>query len=81
MASKAPKKCTTTNLLPEAFAVDLYILEDEDMIRALGRDKFVDLSIHGLQGWQHGVSALLEHSFLSCISPHFVFLFILWSIS
>ena len=37
--------------------MDLYILEDEDMIRALGRDKFVDLSIHGSQGWQNGVSA------------------------
>jgi hypothetical protein len=55
-SSKAPRKWTTANLLPEALAVDLYVLEDEIMIRSLGRDKFVQLSINGSQGWQHGVS-------------------------
>ena len=57
MASKVPKKRTMVNLLPKALAVDLHVLEDENIIRSLGRDKFVELSIHGSQGWQHGVSA------------------------
>jgi hypothetical protein len=52
-------------LLPEVLAADLHVLEDEDMIKSLGRDKFVQLSIHDLQGWQQGVSTY-SHNLLCC---------------
>lgn len=48
--SKVATNKTGTKLLPEALAADLHVLEDKDMIRSLGRDKFVQLSKHGLQG-------------------------------
>lgn len=56
IVTKFSKNKTGAKLLPEALAADLHVLEDEDMIRSLGRDKFVQLSIHGSQGWQEGVS-------------------------
>lgn len=56
-APKSSRHKTGANLLPEALAVDLHVLEDEDMIRSLGRPKFVELCIHGSQAWQEGVSA------------------------
>ena len=66
--SKVAKNMNGVKLLPEA--ADLHVLEDEDMIRSLGRDKFVQLSIHGSQGWQQGVSKPLHKLFfnflLSC---------------
>ena len=58
------KKWIAANLLPEVLAVDLHVLEDEDMIRSLDRDKFVQLSIHGLQGWQQGVSMPSQNLFI-----------------
>ena len=56
-APKSARNKSGAKLLPEALAVDLHVLEDEDMIRSLGREKFVDLCIHGSQGFQEGVSA------------------------
>lgn len=77
MASKTPKKMTMANLLPKALAMDLYVMENENMIRALGNDKFVELSIHGSQSWQHGVSAPFQHTFVSCMSPPvWIFIFL-----
>lgn len=37
--------------------MNLHVVEDGEMIRWLGREKFVQLSIHGTLGWQIGVSA------------------------
>ena len=39
--SKVAKNRTGAKLYLEALAVDLHVLKDEDMIRSLGRDKFV----------------------------------------
>ena len=50
-ASKISKNRSGAKLFLEVFAVNLHVVEDEDMIRSLGRDKFVQLSIHSLQGW------------------------------
>ena len=78
-SSKVLKIWTTANLLPEALAVDLHVLEDEIMIRSLGRDKFVQLSINGSQGWQHGVSAPSQYILVSLLSPHVcIFVFFVW---
>ena len=55
-AFKVSKNMSGMELLPEAFAVNLHVVKDKDMIRSLGRDKFVQLSIHGSQGWQQGVN-------------------------
>ena len=62
---KVSKKRSGAKLLPKALAVNLHVLEDEDMIRALGRDKFVQLSMHGSQGWQQGVS-IHSHNLSYC---------------
>lgn len=56
-APKSARHKSGAKLLPEALAVDLHVVEDEDMIRSLGREKFVDLCINGKQGFQEGVSA------------------------
>ena len=40
-------------LVPDALYAQLHVLEDDRMISWLGRDKFVDLSIHGTNGWQY----------------------------
>ena len=61
---KGPKKWTTTKLVPKTLVVDLHVLEDEEMIRSLGRDKFVQLSIHGSKGWQQRVSVPSENLFI-----------------
>lgn len=37
-SSRVPKKWTTTNLFPEALAVDLHVMEDGEMIKLLGLD-------------------------------------------
>ncbi len=63
-STKGPKKWTAPRLVPKALAVDLCVLEDEEMIRSLGRDKFLELSIHGSQGWQQGVSVPSENPFV-----------------
>ena len=55
--SKVVKHWTMANLLLEALAVDLHVMEDGEMIRWLGKDKFVQLSIPSMLGWQPGVSA------------------------
>ena len=69
-APKTAKNKSAVKLIPEALAADLHVLEDEDLIRSLGREKFVELCIHGSQGWQEGVRALTFISFL------FVFIFL-----
>ena len=56
-APKSARNKLGAKLLPKAVAVDLHMLEDEDMIRSLGREKFVNLCINGSQGFQEGVSA------------------------
>ena len=63
-APKSSRHKSGAKLLPEALAVDLHVLEDEDMIMSLGREKFVELCIHGSQGWQDGVSAFTYIPFL-----------------
>jgi hypothetical protein len=60
------KNKTSAKLFPEAFAVDLHVLEDDYMIQSLERDKFVELCIHGSQGWQQGVST--PHNFSNFVA-------------
>ena len=62
---------TTAKLVPEALEVNLHVLEDERMIAWLGREKFVELCIHGTSGWQHGVSLGSGHT----MSSRFLFVF------
>ena len=49
---------TTTNLVYEALHVNLHVLEDDRMTSWLQRKFFVELCIHGTNGWQDGVSLL-----------------------
>ena len=69
-APKTARNKSAVKLIPKALAADLHVLEDEDLIRSLGREKFVELCRHGSQGWQEGVRALTFISFL------FVFTFL-----
>lgn len=53
--------------------VDLHVLEDEDMIRSLEREKFVEMCLHGSQSWQQGVNAFTKLPFVFvCIYMVFV---------
>ena len=69
--SKTTRNRTAARLLPEALAADWHVLEDEDMIKSLGREKFVELSVHGPQGWQPGVSTPSHNLFCCCLLPCF----------
>ena len=49
----------TAILVSKGLATNLHILEDDHTILWLGKDMFVELSIHGTSGWQIGVSSLV----------------------
>ena len=46
---------TTTRLVPEVLESNFHALEDDDMIKWLGRATFVDTCINGGLGWQDKV--------------------------
>ena len=46
---------TTARLDPEALEHNFHALEDEDMIKWLGRATFVDTCINGTLGWQEKI--------------------------
>lgn len=46
---------TTAKLVPELLEHNFHVLEDEDMIRWLGRETFVHTCINGPLGWQDKV--------------------------
>ena len=46
---------TTARLVPEALESNFHALEDDDMIKWLGRAAFVDTYINGTLGWQDKV--------------------------
>ena len=64
-SNKSPSKSTTVQrqmlpgttalLVPEVLEYNFHALEDEDMIRWLGRERFVDTCINGNLGWQDKV--------------------------
>jgi hypothetical protein len=47
---------TTAKLVPEALKHRLHVVEDPTLISLLGRQKFVDMVVFGVVGWQPGVS-------------------------
>jgi hypothetical protein len=49
---------TTAKLVPELLEYNLHVLEDEDMIRWLGRESFVHTCINGPLGWQDKVNVI-----------------------
>ena len=58
MTSKGYADVSWTNarLVPEALEANFHALEDDDMIKWLGREVFVDTCINGPPGWQDNVS-------------------------
>lgn len=46
---------TTAKLVPELLDYNFHVLEDDDMIRWLGRETFVHTCINGTLGWQDKV--------------------------
>jgi hypothetical protein len=55
---------TTARLVPEALEANFHALEDDDMIKWLGRATFVDICINGPPGWQDKV----RHCIMSFLS-------------
>lgn len=53
MASKGARiSQTKSRLVPEAPQSNIHAIEDDDMIKWLGRDCFVNTIINGPPGWQ-----------------------------
>lgn len=63
---------TTAMLLPELLDYNFHVLEDEDMIRWLGRETFVHTCINGTLDWQDKVKLhvyINAHPFSLNINP------------
>jgi hypothetical protein len=70
---RQPPPWTTAMIVPEVLHYNFHALEDEDMIRWLGREIFVDTCINGPLGWQDKVSVciyLIAPSSYHNINPH-----------
>lgn len=54
-------------LVPEVLDHNFCALEDADMIRWLGREKFVDTCVNGTPGWQDNVRLCIHYLNPLCV--------------
>jgi len=64
---QVPPPWTTAMLVPEVLDHNFCALEDADMIRWLGREKFMDTCVNGTPGWQDNVRLYIDYLNPLCV--------------